>query len=153
VTRRILAWLNLAWHFAVQITTRLPARWLGRDRSAARFRDTTLAEGYVPLNADERALTPAAMGCIHCGLCSLACPVLRAAPASAWDEAWTFVAGPSRSLDATPLAALQASACANCDACARVCPTDVPIPALAAWVERMAESVTRNETMRSNFHP
>jgi succinate dehydrogenase/fumarate reductase-like Fe-S protein len=99
-----------------------------------------LPEGYAPLLPAERAAFPAFTNCIHCGLCSLACPALREAPASAWAETWTFVAGPSRSLDRARLSEIEP--CTACAACAAVCPTGVPIPALAALVTRLARADT-----------
>ena len=135
---KVVAWLNLAWNFARHVTVQLPARLLGRDTGAQRFRAAVFAEGYVPLTPDERALVPAAMQCINCGLCSLACPDLTAAPHSAWEETWTFVAGPSRSLDHAALVAAGISPCADCDECARVCPTGVPITQIAAMLRRLA---------------
>lgn len=135
--RRILAWSNLTYRFVLHLL-RMPARPFTRGREAERFLDTVVPEGYVPLNDGERTVYPALMNCVGCGLCSLACPALRDSPASAWTEAMTFVAGPTRSIDRAPLVDASAPACADCAACADVCPTDVPIPRLAALVERLA---------------
>lgn len=139
--RKIFAWTNLAWSFGRHVVVQMPARAFGRGAGAERFRDAVLPEGYVPLEPAEREAIPSFMQCIHCGLCSLACPDIRDASASAWDEAWTFVAGPSRSIDRAPVVAADISPCADCDACADVCPTGVPIPLMAAALRRLAASV------------
>ncbi|MGH7463999.1 MAG: 4Fe-4S dicluster domain-containing protein [Longimicrobiales bacterium] len=138
---KAFAWINLAWSFGRHVVVRMPARVIGGGSGAARFRDAVLPEGYVPLEPAERAAMPASMQCIHCGLCSLACPDIRAASASAWDEAWTFVAGPSRSIDRAPAVAAGIPPCTDCDECARVCPTGVPIPLMAATLRRLAAAV------------
>lgn len=141
--RKIFAWTNLAWSFGRHVAVQMPARAFGRGAGAARFCNAVLPEGYVPLDAAEREAIPSFMQCIHCGLCSLACPDIRDASASAWDEAWTFVAGPSRSIDRAPTVAADMSRCADCDACADVCPTGVPIPHMAATLRRLGASVPR----------
>jgi succinate dehydrogenase/fumarate reductase-like Fe-S protein len=138
---RAFAWINLAWSFGRHVVVQMPARAFGRGNGARRFRDAVLPEGYVPLEPPEREAIPHVMQCIHCGLCSLACPDLHDAPATAWDEAWTFVAGPSRSIDRAHIVAADISPCADCDDCASVCPTGVPIPLLAAALRRLATSV------------
>ena len=135
---RVIAWLNLAYRFAVHVLWRLPKRALNGRRDYDQFRSVVLREGYVPLSADERARFPEFMSCIHCGLCSLACPEIRAAPASAWSEAWTFVAGPARSLERAELVARGLSACTRCTQCDAVCPTGVPITYMAATLQRLA---------------
>jgi succinate dehydrogenase/fumarate reductase-like Fe-S protein len=134
------AWINLAWNFGRHVAVQMPARALGRGDDESRFRDAVMSEGYVPLEAAERAALPAFMDCIHCGLCALACPDIRDASASAWDEAWTFVAGPSRSIDRAPVVAVGIPACADCDACENVCPTGVPISLMAATLRRLADT-------------
>jgi ferredoxin len=139
--RKAFAWINLAWSFGRHVAVQMPARALGGGAGVRRFRDAVLPEGYVPLDAAEREAVPSFMQCIHCGLCSLACPDIRDASMSAWDEAWTFVAGPSRSIDRAPVVAADISPCADCDACANVCPTGVPIPLMAATLRRLATSV------------
>jgi succinate dehydrogenase/fumarate reductase-like Fe-S protein len=128
---------------------RLPARRvrrLLRGRTSAReapgaeevFLAQVRPEGYRPLTASERADLPSFTRCISCGLCSLVCPALAAAPAAAWSEPWTFVVGPSRLLERAGLAASALEPCARCATCAAVCPTGVPIPRLAAMVQRLA---------------
>jgi ferredoxin len=141
--RKTFAWMNLAWNFGRHVAVQMPARALGRGAGAQRFRDAVLPEGYVPLEPAEREAMPSTMQCIHCGLCSLACPDIRSAPASAWDEAWTFVAGPSRSIDRAPLVAADLPPCVDCQECADVCPTGVPITHMAATLRRLAASVPR----------
>lgn len=138
MTNRIVAWINLAYRFAVHVLWRLPRRALGNRPDYERFRATVAAEGYAPLPADTREAFPSFMSCIHCGLCALACPELRAAPASAWSEAWTFVAGPARSLDRAPLVVAALSPCTRCRECEAVCPTGVPITYLAAALRQLA---------------
>jgi succinate dehydrogenase/fumarate reductase-like Fe-S protein len=136
---RAFAWANLAYRFGRHMLLRVPRRAFGRGGDARRFRAAVVPEGYAPLTPAERDLMPAAMRCIDCGLCALACPSIATAPASAWDEAWTFVAGSSRSIDRAALVAAGPTACASCDACADVCPTGVPIPQLAAMLQRLTE--------------
>ena len=136
-SRKLGAWLNLAWHFAKHALTRWPWRAFRRGRDLRRFNAAIAPEGFVPLLPDQRAAFPAFMNCVHCGLCALACPELRDQPMSAWDDAWTFVTGASRSLDRTHLVARQLSSCTECVACAAVCPTGVPIPLMAGVMKSM----------------
>ncbi len=141
--RRVGAWWLLGRRMAVQLAT-LPLRSLrreggGRDGRGARALLAAVApEGYLPLSAEERADFPAFTRCISCGFCALACPAIREAPAAAWAEAWSFVVGSSRLLERARLAAASLEPCARCAACAAVCPTGVPIPRLAAMIERLA---------------
>lgn len=140
MNRRIVAWLNLAYHFWKHVLTRLWLRPFRRGRDLERFTAAVRPEGYLPVLPAERDAFPAMMRCIHCGLCAIACPAIREAPHSAWDETWTFVAGPSRSIDRAVLAAASTEPCTRCDVCTAVCPTGVPITQLAAMVTRLAES-------------
>ena len=135
--RKVGAWLNLAWHFGKHVVTRLPWRALRPGRDLARFRAAIVPEGFVPLTREQRAVFPAFMNCVHCGLCALACPELRDRPMSAWDDAWTFAAGASRSIDRAPMVAAQLSPCTTCAECAAVCPTGVPIPLMAAVMKEL----------------
>jgi ferredoxin len=146
VTGRAAAWLNLAWRFGRHVLVQMPLRAMRGSDDMRRFSDAVLPEGYAPLLLAERELLPAAMRCINCGLCSIICPTLREAPAAAWSETWTFVAGPSRSIDRAALAAAASAPCAECDACAAVCPTGVPIPQLAALVRRVGTATTPSTT-------
>ena len=133
-TGRALAWLNLAWHFNRHIFVRLPKRALRGDDDAGRFRAAVMPEGYVPLLPAERALMPQAMRCINCGLCAFGS--VPEQPFSAWDEPWTFVAGPSRSINRATIVSAGPTALADA-AAESVCPTGVPIRQLAVMLHRL----------------
>jgi heterodisulfide reductase subunit C len=149
VKNRIIAWLNLAYRFGAHVLVRLPARALGYGADYERFLETVSVEGYAPLVAPERHRFPEFMQCIHCGLCTLACPTLRAAPAGAWQEAWTFVAGASRSLDRAALVQASSNPCTRCGECEAACPTGVPIAALAAMLERLGTQAVQDDAVRT----
>jgi succinate dehydrogenase/fumarate reductase-like Fe-S protein len=136
-SRKVAAWLNLAWHFAKHVVIRLPLRPFRHGKDMARFKTAIAPEGFVPLNTEQRTAFPAFMNCVHCGLCALACPELRAAPMSAWDDAWTFAGGASRSIDRAKLVSAQLSPCATCAECAAVCPTGVPITLMATVIKQL----------------
>jgi D-aminopeptidase len=138
MSRKIVAWLNLAWHFWKHVLTRLWLRPFRRGRDLQRMHDTAGAEGYVPLDALARAEFPAYMSCVHCGLCALACDELNAKPASAWDEAWTFVAGASRSIDRANLVARDLGGCADSPSTEAVCPMGIPIRQMATTIRKLS---------------
>ncbi len=149
IGRRLGAWFLLGRHMAAQLAT-LPLRPLrSRGGHAGGGERALLAavtpEGYLPLSAAERADFPAFTRCISCGLCALACPAIRDAPAAGWDEAWAFVVGASRLLERARAAAASLEPCARCAACAAVCPTGVPIPRLAGMIERLASTARAPE--------
>lgn len=133
--RKIFAWTNLAFYFALHVLTRLPWRRLRKGADLKRLSATAGAEGYVPLQPDARAEFPRYMNCIHCGLCAIPCDT---APASAWDEAWTFVAGGSRSLDRAPLVAKDICACASSPATDAMCPMRVPISRMTETIKTLS---------------
>ncbi|HEX6065810.1 MAG TPA: P1 family peptidase [Longimicrobiales bacterium] len=135
--RKLGAWLNLAWHFAKHVVTRLPLRPFRHGRDLARYNAAIAPEGFVPLTNAQRAAFPQFMNCVHCGLCSLACRDLRERPASAWEEPWTFAGGASRSLDRIPLIAGQLPPCSTRPEAAAVCPTGVPIPKMANMMKQL----------------
>ena len=140
MTGKVIAWLNLAWFFARHVTTRWWLRPLRSGRDLARFNRTVGPEGYVPLTPAARANFTRYMACVHCGLCAFPCDELQSKPHSAWDEAWTFVGGASRSLDQTRLVAIDLSPCAqnrNSDA---ICPMGVLINEMAGAIMGMAQS-------------
>ena len=136
--RKLIAWLNLAWHFALHVTTRLWLRPFRRGRDLRRFENAVVREGYVPMPADARAQFVGYMSCVQCGLCALQCASLQEAPASAWDEAWTFVSGGSRSLDRARIVNADISECAHNPKTQEVCPMGVPINHMADTIRRMA---------------
>lgn len=133
--RKIFAWLNLAWYFALHVLTRLPWRVFRRGRDLRRFNGTAGAEGYLPLEPAARNEFPRYMNCIQCGLCALPCDT---APASAWHDAWTFVAGGSRSLDRASLVANDLSGCSSNPDAAAMCPMGIPITNMSETIRRMA---------------
>jgi hypothetical protein len=144
---RVLAWFNLAYRFNRHVLTRVPLRGLRAGADYERFTGAVGPEGYLPLTVAERALVPAAMQCVHCGVCALA-PLAAAAtpdPAplrwSAWDEPWSFVVGPARSLDRATEVDAAGSPWAT-PAAAALCPTGVPIVQLAAMHHRLARAGT-----------
>lgn len=131
------AWLNLAYRFGRHVLFRMPSRPFSHDMQT--FVGQVVPEGYVPLDEGDRIVFPEMMRCVHCGLCALSCPSLAASPASAWNDAWTFAGGLSRSLDHADLVAADLSPCTRCAECEASCPTGVPITRLATLVTRMAE--------------
>lgn len=139
MSSKLVAWLNLAWHFAKHVTTRLWLRPFRAGRDLARFNRTVTTEGYRALHAGARAEFASYMNCVHCGLCALACPPLVNQPASAWQEAWTFVGGASRSLDRASLVARDITMCADEPAAQAVCPMGVPINHMANTIRSLAE--------------
>ena len=147
MTRKLAAWLNLAWHFNKHVFTRLWLRPFRHGRDLARFEGAVEPEGYVPLLADERAAVPASMRCVHCGLCAIPCT--REKNFSAWEEAWTFAGGASRSLDHAQLVAADLAHCAEDPTNEMVCPTRVPITRMAAGIRRMADANTNRDAVAS----
>ena len=131
------AMLNLAVRFAGQMLWRVPLRPLRQGRELDRFLAHVQPDGYIPMAPEDRHRFAETMGCVHCGLCTLACPALADAPAGVAAEPWTFVGGPSRALDRLNDVVADLEPCTRCDVCAAVCPTGVPIPHLAAMVQRM----------------
>lgn len=135
MSRKVFAWLNLALYFALHVITRVPFRRLRKGADLKRLSATAGAEGYVPLKPDARAEFPRYMNCIHCGLCAIPCDT---APASAWDEAWTFVAGGSRSLERAALVAKDICACASSPSTDAMCPMAVPISHMAETIKTLS---------------
>lgn len=97
------------------------------DGGEALFLQNYAGEGMAPLSLEHQAHILATSRCIHCGLCEAVCPE----PADLW-------ASYSRALaSAGHAAAVIPSICPpGCGACARICPTGVPLSDIPAFVHR-----------------
>ncbi len=124
IWRRAFAWLMLG----VAIVRRQLGRLIpGRSaHGVEQFLAHYAGEGMAPMTADEEALLRAFGACIHCGLCEAVCPLPI-------DRLLSYTRATQLSVEAAE--AWAGAACAEgCDACARVCPTGVPVAAVPAFV-------------------
>jgi ferredoxin len=117
-------------------------RWTGRgSRGGATAAERMYRpEHYLALTAEERELLPAMSRCINCGICAMVAG--RLGRTYLPDLASAYL----RPLHQLPLvkddlgSAAPASPQADLEAAAAACPVGVPLPALAAIVNRLAAS-------------
>jgi hypothetical protein len=103
------------------------------------------AEGLVPTTDADRLVLRGASRCIHCGLCDVMDAVLSVAARRDYDGMSRFPVAYTRASGDAPWV-LQAATLADDAALARgeaVCPTGVPLRALAAYLRRKAGEVSR----------
>jgi hypothetical protein len=116
-------------------------RWTGRgSRGGATAAERMYRpEHYLALTGEERELLPAMSRCINCGICAMVAG--RLGRTYLPDLASAYL----RPLHQLPLvkddlAATPGSPQADLEAAAAACPVGVPLPALAAIVNRLAQS-------------
>ena len=107
-----------------------------------RFLDNYATEGLVPTSDPDRSVLLTASRCINCGLCDLA--VGTGNPAGYSGMSLLATADTRMSSDAPLVASRLAFATpAELAAGEAVCPTRVPLQALAAYVRRKADEVAK----------
>lgn len=107
-----------------------------------RFLDNYATEGLVPTSDEDRTVLLAASRCIHCGLCDLA--VGTGGPSGYSGMSLLAIADTRMTSDAPMVASRLAFAKpAELSAGEAVCPTRVPLQALAAYVRRKADEVAK----------
>lgn len=112
-----------------------------------RFLDNYAAEGLVPISAEYRELLYQASRCIHCGLCEGFDGALSVLPRTTYDGASLLPISYSRATPDLPRAraALDALAENQLVRSEAVCPTRVPLRALARSLRRELEEVVRQQ--------
>lgn len=112
-----------------------------------RFLDNYAAEGLVPISAQYRELLHEASRCIHCGLCEGFDRALAALPRTAYGGASLLAVSYSRSTPDLPRAraALEALSEEQLIRSEAVCPTRVPLRALARHLRETLSEVIRQQ--------
>jgi len=107
-------------------------QWAGRRRGdpVAEFLTSYGPDGLRPADEAARRLARQAEACLVCGLCSIACA--RAGGQPPLDPRDAVVSAARLEIDwlRLGLSPSVGDACGACDACARVCPAGIPIPAV-----------------------
>ena len=135
---RLHALVLLAWHFLLHYLKK--ATLLYDPGGLDQFRDNFDEEGLASLSAQERESLQQWERCIGCGLCEAACSDLSVIPdnrhAGPRFVAMCAMRDLSEADDALPSA--DALDVCDCEAVEEVCPVDIPICDIAAFLERMA---------------
>jgi hypothetical protein len=137
VPPRLKAFLLLAFALLAAVVRRLFGA--GRD-GLARFRENYAADGLAPVTAEERARMPEFGRCIACGLCDRGEGERIARSAGAYRGVMELMLAASRSMPDFGAAALAFSFVPD-EVLAdkeRVCPTAVPMRAVARFVRDKA---------------
>ena len=136
---RLYALVLLGWHFILHYLKKLTL--LYDPGGIEQFRENFASEGLASLDERERRLLSDWQRCIGCGLCEASCPELSAVPKGREVGPRYIALGASRDLSEAELAIPTAEAVESCDAdeLQRICPVDIPIVDLAAFLRRMAD--------------
>ncbi len=131
---RLHALFVLAW----ALLRALVDRAFGRTTGLARFREHYAADRLPPATPEERAALPSMSGCIACGLCDLGATRSGHGPMS------VALADARQTPDAdAALVGLAALPDALLSARERVCPTHVPLVAIARLTRERAVSIAK----------
>ncbi|MFP4597566.1 MAG: 4Fe-4S dicluster domain-containing protein [Persicimonas sp.] len=139
--RHIHAYALLAWHMVVHILGKLVLLYKpgGIERVRAHFEP----EGLTPLEAEEREMIAKWQSCIGCGLCEAVCPELDLIPDQRVMGPSLLAQGGMRELSHSELTLPSAEALqtCDCDALEQICPVDIPLCDLAAFLTRLGEQI------------
>jgi succinate dehydrogenase/fumarate reductase-like Fe-S protein len=116
----------------------------GLPRGIALYNRNYLPDGLVPLAAGEVERLPAYERCAVCGLCDAACPLVPDAAAQVFPGPSFLASCLSRSLPQFHAAAdylAYFDRCGECRACEEVCPEDLPLREIAAFVRRKIDEI------------
>ncbi|MFO7180856.1 MAG: hypothetical protein DIU78_019300 [Pseudomonadota bacterium] len=119
-------------------------RWIGRRRDGiAAFRANYDADGLPPVSDEERKVMPGFQRCIACGLCDRGEAERIAASGGAYRGIMPLVLAASRSMPDFRAAAYSFSFVPDSVLAEReaICPTQVPMRAIAAFVRAKADAV------------
>ncbi len=129
---------------AVALVTTLLRRLFGRTRSGIQaFRDNYDADGLPPLTREERSAITSFQRCIACGLCDRGEAERVAASGGAYRGVMALMVAASRSMPDYRAAAYSFSFVSDAVLAEKeaLCPTLVPMRAIARFVRAKAEAV------------
>jgi succinate dehydrogenase/fumarate reductase-like Fe-S protein len=139
---RLYAIVLLGWHFLIHYLKKLTL--LYDPGGLEQFRENFASEGLASLDDQERELLADWQRCIGCGLCEAACPELSTIPENRHKGPRYIALGAGRDLSEAELAIPTARAVETCQEDLReICPVDIPLADLAAFLERMAKREER----------
>lgn len=136
---RVYAIVLLGWHFLLHYLKKIT--FLYDPGGIEQFRENFDDEGLYSLDERQRELLGDWQRCIGCGLCEAACDELSVIPEGRETGPRYVALSSSRDLSESDLAVPSAdalSAC-DCDELQRICPVDIPVCDLAAFLHEVGE--------------
>ncbi len=133
---RIYAFVLLGWHFLLHYLRKLT--FVYDPGGIEQFRENFDQEGLGSLSDEDRRALHQWQRCIGCGLCEAACPELSVIPDNRHAGPRYLAMGTIRDLSESELAVPSAEALERCDCedLREVCPVDIPICDIAAFIRR-----------------
>lgn len=139
------SFLLLGWNFLLHVLRK--ATFLYHPGGTARFRKNFDPERLFPLTEQERAMLPQWQACVACGLCEKVCPsLLSAVPEGRGVGPQMLASSLHREFPAMSLTWPDAQAltrCEGCHECEAICPVEVPLRDLAAFLVRAGQQAER----------